>query len=303
MEQLLNFVRQLPITFEDLLVVITILVGFIVIKQIQTKVASENAVASIIRFLLGLASWILLFTGLLYWRFRTTQFSYSTLHLFVTSLDIVLAHVVLSLPLLFESLYILNVFGRVTGSIFAGVIALLLAIPIEIIRAIAGSFAANDTSKKTADNVGCYLILTKITADSLRFIITISGSLGILWLLLLGTTDVQKIFFGAYDESLGWNFSTTFKFTNLFAQVGGLIQALSGDETISVIVTFLAIAISALILIGGSAEAVQHIGEGFRTDKAQKEILQIQNQILRAIQAVNKSLSRDRQNRPSHWGD
>jgi hypothetical protein len=272
MWELIDYIYNLGLNFDDLMIFISLNVGLIILVQINQKVASKNAVASIIRFLVRVAAGILIFAGILYWRLRTAQNALPGLETFAVSLDIVLAHAVLTVPFLFESLYISS---RV-ANIILFILALVLAIPVLLVGLLALLIIKlRPNTGNSFEWVSDLLIILLVRLlPLLQIILTILSALGTMWLLFIGTRGLQMFLFGAYDESLGWNYPTQFRFTNLFSHIEGALQGLNSNETLSIIITFLAIAVSVILLIGASAEAIKHIGEGFTKDENQEKLIQ-----------------------------
>ena len=88
-----------------------------------------------------------------------------------------------------------------------------------------------------------------------------SVSLGLVWLLLIKTADLQNTLFGKYNYLLGWESSTGYRFSVLFEQ----LKILFGNQALATIIGFSAFAISLTVSFSSLLNSIKNIKSELRS--------------------------------------
>ena len=224
----INLFQKVSTISSNFNVYITLIIALILLFQAINKIpASANIkqVAIIIRNYLAL---IITVSGFLYWHISNIQPKISPFEAWVISLDVVLAHIVITIPMLQWLYYmILNILGVSDFLLFA----------FQSRFKIYGVFHSS--------------IYPTLSA---------SISLGLVWLLLIKTADLQNTLFGRYNQLLGWEVSTSYRFSVLFEQ----LKMFFGNQALAIIFGFAAFAISLTLSFSSLLSSIKNIENEFK---------------------------------------
>lgn len=80
-------------------------------------------------------------------------------------------------------------------------------------------------------------------------------------LLLIDTMDLQITVIGAFDNFLGWNYPTIYKFTSIVEHWQTVFQILVGKKEVATILSFLGLVGSGILGFAALIDAIEKIGK------------------------------------------
>jgi len=258
---------------DDLTVYIALAISLVILFQIRGKASSGNSpVASMVRKLALVIAGMLIAVGVWYTHIRALDDNLSAFDAWSVALDIVFAHLVLTLPILVGLFYI----TRLIAPWLLALLVLALS-PVLIVLWILAKIVCK-SNKENYELVDILLFpfidpllpFHRHIREFVQALLAILAFLGTGWLmalLFIETMDLQLFLLGAFDSSLGWNYPTTFRFTILFEHIKGVIQVVSGNEAVSTIVSFATLAVSVVLGSAALIKAVKDIGEAVKSGK------------------------------------
>lgn len=235
---------QQPIS-SDATIYIALLIGLVILyrffKSTQKMIWPVN---SILKSIILIVAVLIILSGIFYWHIRKIAVV-SNFDAFETSIDISLVHLVITLPVLAEGFSIgISISNRLAN--FIGPVIMIL-----------GKGDRDDTDD--SDTLGDYVrIILLIIFMTLIYGAPILGVLWFSWFIFIGTIDLQKILFGNFDRSLGWNFPTTFRFTILYNQIRTFV---GNNSTLTTIISFIAFSSSIALAIAGSISGLKSLAD------------------------------------------
>lgn len=179
---------------------------------------------------------IIIASGLLCWHISIVTPNLPQFEAWIISFDVVLAHVVITIPLLQWTYYTIKKIIRVIGSVL-----------LELLRHIEGTKVRFITSLNIYEGAIYPGFATSV-------------SLGVVWLLLIKTVDLQNALFGNYSPLLGWEISTSYRFSFLFEQ----LNTFFGNQALATIFGFAAFAISLTLGFSSLLNSIKNIGDDFK---------------------------------------
>lgn len=78
--------------------------------------------------------------------------------------------------------------------------------------------------------------------------------------LLIDTIDLQTFVIGAFDNLLGWNYPTVYKFTSIVEHWQTVLQVLGGKKEVATILSFLGLVGSGILGFAALTDAIEKIG-------------------------------------------
>ena len=260
---------------DDLTFYIILVVCIIVLFQLRSKAQAGN---SPVATTVGKLSLILVGTvallGIFYARIRAKS-GLSSFDAGTIALDVVFAHLVLTLPVFLELFYVAKKVAPWVLALLSLALSPLVITFWGVVRI--GALIMRWDDQDTVEAINGLLALFFLPVISLligegreitQMFLAAPAFLGtcwLMWVLFVQTMDLQLFFFGAFDGSLGWDYPTTFRFTILFEHLKGIVEGFGSNEVVSTIGSFVALTIS--LVIGGATliKAVQELGETYRS--------------------------------------
>lgn len=186
---------------DNLAILIGLGVSLVILYQIYNKFSFRSPVASAARKLILVLAGTVIASGVLYYHIRTQTGHSPPSDTWVAALDTALAHTVLTLPVFLELIYITNLLGKVLSYVLA-----FVALGIITIGTWIAELSKSDSAvEKASCGLGFLASIAALLALLARIVPVVLGTGWTMWLLFLGTMDLQLLLFGAYDRSLGWN--------------------------------------------------------------------------------------------------
>lgn len=179
---------------------------------------------------------IIISSGFLYWHISRIDPTLPKFSAWIIGLDVVLAHVIVTIPMLQWFYYTM----RNTFSISDFLLFRLLEL-----------FPRLQDSKFIISGIFRNIIYPSFCA---------SISLGLVWLLFIKTTNLQTALFGNYNQFLGWETSTSYRFSILFEQ----LKMLFGNQTLATIFGFSAFTISLTLSFSSLLSSIKIIENAFK---------------------------------------
>jgi glucan phosphoethanolaminetransferase (alkaline phosphatase superfamily) len=152
-----------------------------------------------------------------YWRSGKFSTELNEIEIWVSSLDVALAHAVISFTLIVS-------------------LGLILLLPFSFIFGVVSSTSSSQST-------GCLPLIA--------ILLYIAGVIFSYKFLMIDTIDLQMILFNDFDKSLGWNFPTTFRFSNLINQINTLYAEASTNPEISPVLGSVTAALTFVLGLGG----------------------------------------------------
>ncbi len=211
-------------------------------QDLYRTITSSKHRASFLITAINLFLWCvaILFTtsGLFYWRLRNIALLQPGIETYLLSLDIVLAHLVTTVPVILFFLFLLW----------------------KILNSLSRFTLFISTLIFSESAIGIYL-----TASVIMFIFSGLISYLFVYSLLINTIDLQIFLFGAHDPNLGLVFPTTFRFSILSSHLQTTYQTLASNQLVAGIAGLLAVIISVILGLASIIKAVDDIGSKIKT--------------------------------------
>ncbi len=210
---------------------VNLTVALILLFQATNKVPASTSIKSVVITIRNYLALILVASGFLYWHISKISQNANNFETWIISLDIILAHAVITIPMLQWFYYL---FKNILQKVYEPLLSDLL-----------------DRFSKSEKGFTIYYFLHKTIHPSFAA----SLSLGLIWLLLIKTADLQNILFGKYNYLLGWESSTSYRFSVLFEQ----LKVLFGNQALATIIGFATFAISLILSFSSLLSAMRNI--------------------------------------------
>ena len=162
------------------------------------------------------------------------------------ALDIALAHLLITLPIVFMSITLFVILFLLIAYFINGLLNIFVKLFVEPQRA---------TEINIYDSCFVMIALFSITAYAIFRVDK---------LLLIDTIDLQQFIFGAYDRSMGILYPTTYRFTSIVDNFEPLKQNLIANPTLTKIFTALAAIAALLTALTGLTKFFQYLGNMFK---------------------------------------
>lgn len=224
-------------TASDWNVVLYLALGAVALGACKLKVPEKSWATKLIRRLVSVLIAALVGSGVFYWRLRVVPGLATGFETWVQALDIVFAHVVVTLPLLL-------------------LLWALVVLPARRLYWNLSMIFATRTSRDIGCVTGAVLALGIVCA--------------LMWWLLVGTIDLQMILFGAFDRWLGWQYPSSFRFTVLSTHIEQATTDLVNNPVLGRIVGSLGAAVGLILGLGGLLEAISKIEERLKDSRRKK---------------------------------
>ena len=249
---------------DNLYFYLALLAGIILCLYLSKKIAKSGfsyfiAVASKLLIFAALA---LAVTGIFSWRLNQSANLNLNLDTWLLSLDISLAHLLFTLPI-----------GIVSYSLFTRVFQWVWQLISGIYEFLISALKIEKDLEKLGDEFGKLLaksvntffafVMLFIWAIFHDFTIPILSIFAAYWIskfLLIDTTDLQTFVIGAFDNLLGWNYPTIYKFTSIVEHWQTIFQVLVGKKEVATILSFLGLVGSGILGFAALTDAIEKIG-------------------------------------------
>lgn len=214
-----------------LTIYVNLTIALILLFQAANKVPDSTSIKSVVITIRNYLALILIASGFLYWHISKISQNTNNFETWIISLDVILAHVVITIPMLQWFYYLLK---NILQKVYEPLLSDLL-----------------DRFPKSDKGFTIYYFFHKTVHPSFAA----SLSLGLIWLLLIKTADLQNILFGKYNYLLGWESSTSYRFSVLFEQ----LKVLFGNQALATIIGFATFAISLVLSFSSLLSAMKNI--------------------------------------------
>lgn len=241
---------------------VSIILCFYFSKKIVKR--RETHFISVASKFLVFVALVLIATGVFSWRVSQTANFELNFDTWLISLDISLAHFIFSFPIavicytLFSRVF--QWIGQVLSNIHDFLISALgIEKDLENLGASSGKFL-----EKSPISAFFAFVIIFIWAIFYEYTIPALSLITTYWIgkfLFIENTYLQTTVIGAFDDFLGWNYPTVFKFTVIVEHLQTAIQILAGKKEIATILSFLGLVSSGILGFAALIDAIDKIGK------------------------------------------
>ncbi|MBE7535432.1 MAG: hypothetical protein HS124_06850 [Anaerolineales bacterium] len=250
---------------DNLYFYLALLAGIILCLYLSKKIAKSGS-----SYFITVANKLLLFTaltlaitGVFSWRLNQSASLNLNLDTWLISLDITLAHLLFTLPVAMVSYSLFTRVFQWIWQVISGIYEFLIsALKIEKDLEKLG----DEIGKLLAKSVNTFFsfVILIIWAIFYDFTIPALSIFAAYWtsqLLFVDTTDLQTFVIGAFDNLLGWNYPTIYKFTSIVEHWQMIFQVLVGKKEVATILSFLGLVGSGILGFAALIDAIEKIGK------------------------------------------
>lgn len=212
--------------------------------------------------LLVYMAFALAITGVFSWRLNQTANLNLNFDTWLISLDISLAHLLFTLPVVIVSYSLFTRIFQWIGRVITNIIESLISVlnvgkDLIIIGEKIGELLAKSINTFFSFVIFLiYMIFHELTLPALSIFATYWTSK----FLFVDTIDLQINVIGAFDNLLGWNYPTVYKFTSIVEHGQTIFQVLVGKKEVATILSFLGLVGSGVLGFAALIDAIEKIG-------------------------------------------
>lgn len=243
---------------------LALLAGIILCLYLSKKVTKSG-----VSYFITVASKLLVFTalalavtGIFSWRLNQSASLNLNLDTWLISLDISLAHLFFTLPL-----------AIVSYSLFISVFQWIWKVISGVYNLLISALKIEKDLEKLSDKYGKLLAKSINTFFSIVIVfiwllfqeltlpvLSIFAAYWISKFLLVDITDLQTFVIGSFDNLLGWNYPTIYKFTSIVEHWQTIYQVLVVKKEVATILSFLGLVGSGVLGFAALIDAIEKIG-------------------------------------------